>query len=74
METLKTEEQKSVPIDTSGKSVDVELQEEVKANPNIKEVDSNITIVEETQEESLKPESTDENELEEYSTGVKKRI
>jgi len=75
METLKTEEQKSVPIDTSGKSVDVELQEEVKASPNIKEVDSNITIVEEeTQEESFKPESTDENELEEYSTGVKKRI
>jgi len=72
VQTIKTEEEKLVPIDTSGKSVDVELKDEVQKESNVKEVESNITVVEE--ENQTTPTSTDEGELEEYSTGVKKRI
>ena len=47
VQTIKTEDEKLVPIDTSGKSVDVELKDEVQKESNVKEVESNITVVEE---------------------------
>ena len=64
-----------VPIDTSGDSVDVELKDEAQGESNTKPVEqtseSNIKVVEET---PAQEETTSENELEEYSAGVKKRI
>jgi flagellar basal body rod protein FlgG len=69
-QTIKTEDEKMVPIDTSGNAVDVELKDEVKQESN---EESNVKVVEETTEETPVQE-TSEGELEEYSTGVKKRI
>jgi len=74
-QTIKSEEEKMVPIDTSGDSVDVELKDEAQGESNTKPVEqtseSNIKVVEET---PAQEETTSENELEEYSAGVKKRI
>ena len=69
VETKKSE--KLVPIDTSGEAVDIELKEET-VTP-VKEV-SNDTPIVEIQEEETAPVETKEEELEEYSAGVKKRI
>jgi len=72
-QTIKTEDEKMVPIDTSGNAVDVELKDEVKQESN---EESNVKVVEETTEttEETPVQETSEGELEEYSTGVKKRI
>ena len=66
VETKKSE--KLVPIDTSGEAVDIELnnsKEEIK----VEEVSEDTPIVE-VQETSTE---NKEEDLEEYSTGVKKR-
>jgi|TARA_R110002126_G_scaffold67743_1_gene171432 hypothetical protein len=70
VETKKSE--KLVPIDTSGESVDIELKEE-NISPVQEEVSDDTPIVE-IQEEETVPIETKEEELEEYSAGVKKRI
>ena len=72
MQQVQSQNDKMVPIDTSGDSVDVELKDD-----NQKE---NETPVVETQEETPEVEQVEqptekkEEELEEYSAGVKKRI
>jgi len=83
---MNTEDNEVVDIDTTGPSVDVELQEEVsKEEPTeveTKEEVSNITEVkeEEVKEEGVKEEVKEEvkqepkNEHEDYSEGVQKRI
>tara|TARA_R100001079_G_scaffold109274_1_gene81548 strand:+ start:1562 stop:2524 length:963 start_codon:yes stop_codon:yes gene_type:complete len=76
-QTIKSEEEKMVPIDTSGNAVDVELKEESKEESNVKPVkedtEATIKVVEE-EKETPAQEETSESELEEYSAGVKKRI
>ena len=72
MQQVETKQsEKLVPIDTSGEAVDIELKEET-VTP-VKEV-SNDTPIVEIQEEETAPVETKEEELEEYSAGVKKRI
>ena len=74
MQQVQSQNDKMVPIDTSGDPVDVELKDD-----NQKE---NETPVVETQEETPEveveqveqPTEKKEEELEEYSAGVKKRI
>ena len=70
VETKKSE--KLVPIDTSGEAVDIEVKEET-VTPVKKEAADDTPIVE-IQEEETAPVETKEEELEEYSAGVKKRI
>ena len=71
-ETKKSE--KLVPIDTSGESIDVELKEEKVDSVKTEEPTADTPIVEVKEEEELAPVETKEEELEEYSAGVKKRI
>jgi hypothetical protein len=71
VQTNKSE--KLVPIDTSGEAVDIELKEDKVENVKTEEVSSDTPIVE-VQEETTTPVETKEEELEEYSVGVKKRI
>jgi len=76
-QTIKTEEEKMVPIDTSGNAVDVELKDEAQEGTNVKPAqetsEPTVKVVEENNQEQPAQE-TSESELEEYSTGVKKRI
>jgi hypothetical protein len=71
VQTNKSE--KLVPIDTSGEAVDIELKEDKVENIKTEEVSSDTPIVE-VQEENTSLVETKEEELEEYSVGVKKRI
>jgi len=64
--TVQSEQDKMVPIDTSGDPVEVELKEEDK-----KDV-PNVEVQEEVKEESQ--EDKKEEQLEEYSASVKRRI
>ena len=64
----KEETDKTVPIDTSGESMDVEIKDDAKD-----QVEENTETVEENTEE-VKEENKDHNEEEEYSQSVKKRI
>ena len=68
----KEETDKTVPIDTSGESMDVEIKDDAKdqVEENIEEVTEENT--EEVKE--VKEENKDHNEEEEYSQSVKKRI
>tara|TARA_R100000935_G_C2833403_1_gene166567 strand:+ start:1297 stop:2220 length:924 start_codon:yes stop_codon:yes gene_type:complete len=66
-----TPSEKLVPIDTSGNSVDVVLEEK-GVEEITKEESPNVEVVEETTQE-VKEEGKEE-ELEEYSAGVKRRI
>jgi len=70
--------EKLVPIDTSGNSVDVTLKEDKeKGIEEVTKEDAPIVeVVEEKEEVEVKeqPQETKEEELEEYSAGVKKRI
>ena len=68
----KEETDKTVPIDTSGESMDVEIKDDAKdqVEENIEEVKEENT--EEVKE--VKEENKDHNEEEEYSQSVKKRI
>ena len=72
VQTSKSE--KLVPIDTSGEAVDIELKEEKVENVKTEEVSSDTPIVEVQEETATPVVETKEEELEEYSVGVKKRI
>ena len=77
---MNTEESEVIDIDTTGPSVDVELQEEVsKEEPTeieTKEEVSNVTeVAEDTKEDTKEVKKEEpENEHEDYSEGVQKRI
>ena len=64
--TVQSEQDKMVPIDTSGDPVEIELKEEQKDS-------SEVEVQEEAQVET-KQEDKKEEELEEYSQSVKRRI
>jgi hypothetical protein len=67
--TVQTEQDKMVPIDTSGDAVEIELKEEEKENTSDEvQVEQDTPVVEEVQPEKK------EEELEEYSASVKRRI
>ena len=74
-------EEKLIPLDTSGNDVEVTLKEEVNES-EVGADESNIRVIPvETKEEEEVKETTEttettenKDELEEYSTGVKKRI
>ena len=72
-------EEKLIPLDTSGNDVEVTLKEEVNESEvtadesNIREIPPE-TKEEETKKEEVKETTENKDELEEYSTGVKKRI
>ena len=74
-QTKQTEDDKLVPIDTSGEAVDVEIEE-----PKVKPADEDVKeVVEEQQEAAPEPEKTEDEqpekgEHEEYSDKVNKRI
>ena len=63
---VQSEQDKMVPIDTSGESVDIELKEEEKKENEVQ--------VEQPTEPEVKVEDKKEEELEEYSQSVKRRI
>ena len=65
----KEETDKTVPIDTSGESMDVEIKDDAKD-----QVEENTEEVKEENTEEVKEENKDHNEEEEYSQSVKKRI
>lgn len=71
MQQVQSENDKMVPIDTSGDSVEVELKEEQKEQ----KVDApDIQVEQEQQPPAKETTSEKEEELEEYSAGVKRRI
>ena len=72
VQTNKSE--KMVPIDTSGDAVDVEVKEEKVESVKTPESTADTPIVEVQEETTTPPVETKEEELEEYSAGVKKRI
>ena len=65
---VQSEQDKMVPIDTSGDSVDIELKEEEKKENEVQVSESAEPVVE------TKVEEKKEEELEEYSQSVKRRI
>ena len=65
---VQSEQDKMVPIDTSGDSVDIELKEEDKKENEVQVSESAEPVVE------TKVEEKKEEELEEYSQSVKRRI
>jgi len=65
-----TQNDKMVPIDTSGESVEVELKEEGQKEEKVVEPEIQVEEVSQTE---VKQESKEE-ELEEYSSSVKRRI
>ena len=65
---VQSEQDKMVPIDTSGDSVDIELKEEYKKENEVQVSESAEPVVE------TKVEEKKEEELEEYSQSVKRRI
>jgi hypothetical protein len=72
VQTNKSE--KMVPIDTSGEAIDVEVKEEKVESVKTPESTADTPIVEVQEETTTPPVETKEEELEEYSAGVKKRI
>ena len=78
-EAITPSSEKLVPIDTTGNAVDVTLKDE-KEKGVIETTEEESPIVEVKEEEEVKeevkeqPQETKEEELEEYSAGVKKRI
>ena len=65
---VQSEQDKMVPIDTSGDSVDIELKEEDKKENEVQVNESTEPVVQ------TKVEEKKEEELEEYSQSVKRRI
>jgi len=65
---VQSEQDKMVPIDTSGESVDIELKEDDKKENEVQVEQSTQPVVE------TKVEEKKEEELEEYSQSVKRRI
>ena len=72
VQTNKSE--KMVTIDTSGAAVDVEVKEEKVESVKTPESTADTPIVEVQEETTTPPVEPKEEELEEYSAGVKKRI
>ena len=73
VQTSKSE--KMVPIDTSGESVDIELKEDKVDSVNESSTETPVVEVQEDTTETPVVENKEkEEELEEYSVGVKKRI
>ena len=71
---VQTQNDKMVPIDTSGDPVEVELKEDDKKEEKVEQQTAEPEVqVEEVQQEEPKQESKEE-ELEEYSASVKRRI
>ena len=71
---VQTQNDKMVPIDTSGDPVEVELKEDEKKEEKVEQQTAEPEVqVEEVQQEEPKQESKEE-ELEEYSASVKRRI
>ena len=73
---VQSEQDKMVPIDTSGDAVEIELKEEVKQEDK---KDGEVEVVQEPPEETKKEDTsqkqeTKDEELEEYSASVKRRI
>ena len=64
--TIQTDQDKMVPIDTSGESVEIELKEDEKKKEEVSE--------EPTVEVEESKEAKSEDELDEYSVSVKRRI
>ena len=74
-EVQTTKAEKMVPIDTSGESVDVELKEDKVDSVNESSTETPVVEVQEDTTETPVVENKEkEEELEEYSVGVKKRI
>ena len=77
MQQVQTQNDKMVPIDTSGDPVEVELKEDnqttTEPTTETKE-DTPVVEIEETSTEQETQPKEKEEELEEYSAGVKKRI
>ena len=74
--TVQSEQDKMVPIDTSGDPVEVEIKEDTKevSTPATEtKEDTPVVEVEQPEQESAQSEKKEE-ELEEYSAGVKRRI
>jgi len=69
MQQVQSENEKMVPIDTSGESVEVELKDEKEKEQNTKQESNEIVVEQES--ETKKGES---DELDQYSDSVKKRI
>jgi len=67
MQQVQSEQDKMVPIDTSGESVEIELKED-KAVETANNKKEEIVVEEQAQE------TKNENELDQYSESVKKRI
>ena len=67
MQQVQSEQDKMVPIDTSGESVEIELKED-KAVETANNKQEEIVVEEQAQE------TKNENELDQYSESVKKRI
>jgi hypothetical protein len=67
MQQVQSDQDKLVPIDTSGESVDIELKED-KTTDQKQETNQDIVVEEQSQE------TKNENELDQYSDSVKKRI
>ena len=65
---VQSEQDKMVPIDTSGDPVDIELKEDDKKENEVQVEQSTEPVVE------TKVEEKKEEELEEYSQSVKRRI
>jgi hypothetical protein len=65
---VKTEEDKLVPIDTSGESMDIEIKDEEE------KIESDEQQIEEKDVEDKSDEKKETSEEEEYSQNVKKRI
>ena len=70
MQQVQSENEKMVPIDTSGESVEVELKDEKEKEQNTKQQSDEIVV--EQQEATTKKSESDE--LDQYSESVKKRI
>ena len=74
---VQSEQDKMVPIDTSGDAVEIELKEEEIKQEDKK--DGEVEVVQESPEETKKEDTsqkqeTKDEELEEYSASVKRRI
>jgi len=72
MQQVQSQNDKLVPIDTSGDPVEVELKEDEKKE-GVQSTESDIQVEEATPSEEKKEEAKEE-ELEEYSQSVKRRI
>ena len=74
--TVQSEQDKMVPIDTSGDPVEVEIKEDTKevSTPATEtKEDTPVVEVEQSEQQPVQSEKKEE-ELEEYSAGVKRRI